>query len=257
MSGGVDSAVAALLVAGEGGEAVGVTLELWADAENDGDQSCCSAQAVRQRARAGARPRDVRISRSTCARSFARAWSITGSPTTPPGRRPTPASAATATCASTRCSSSPAAGLARRSPRATTRACQDGPLLRVAADESKDQSYVLSALCARVARAHALPARRSAQGARARAGPGGGARRSRAGATPRICAFSRAPHRQRLPAATWRDGRPPGRDRRRRRNGARRASRRAPVHGRPAPRARARGRRCCVCAAPQTRARTP
>jgi tRNA-specific 2-thiouridylase len=46
MSGGVDSAVAALLVA-ERGEAVGVTLELWSDPDNDGDLSCCSAQAVR------------------------------------------------------------------------------------------------------------------------------------------------------------------------------------------------------------------
>lgn len=46
MSGGVDSAVAALLVA-ERGEAVAVTLELWSDAENDGELSCCSAQAVR------------------------------------------------------------------------------------------------------------------------------------------------------------------------------------------------------------------
>ncbi len=84
MSGGVDSAVAALLVCegrdgiargGEVGErerpvvaggrdygeergvaesgpsapveAVAVTLELWADPENDGERSCCSAQAVR------------------------------------------------------------------------------------------------------------------------------------------------------------------------------------------------------------------
>jgi tRNA-specific 2-thiouridylase len=47
MSGGVDSAVAALLVRGAGAEAVAVTLELWSDAENDGDLSCCSAQAVR------------------------------------------------------------------------------------------------------------------------------------------------------------------------------------------------------------------
>jgi tRNA-uridine 2-sulfurtransferase len=46
MSGGVDSAVAALLVAQEG-QAVAVTLELWSDPENDGDLSCCSAQAVR------------------------------------------------------------------------------------------------------------------------------------------------------------------------------------------------------------------
>ena len=47
MSGGVDSAVAALLLARSGAEAVAVTLELWADAENDGEASCCSAQAVR------------------------------------------------------------------------------------------------------------------------------------------------------------------------------------------------------------------
>ena len=47
MSGGVDSAVAALLVSESGEEAVAVTLELWSDPENDGDLSCCSAQAVR------------------------------------------------------------------------------------------------------------------------------------------------------------------------------------------------------------------
>ncbi len=47
MSGGVDSAVAALLSAEAGQETVGVTLELWSDPENDGDRSCCSAQAVR------------------------------------------------------------------------------------------------------------------------------------------------------------------------------------------------------------------
>ncbi|HEY2718803.1 MAG TPA: tRNA 2-thiouridine(34) synthase MnmA [Solirubrobacteraceae bacterium] len=47
MSGGVDSAVAALLLARNGAEAVGITLELWSDPENDGEASCCSAQAVR------------------------------------------------------------------------------------------------------------------------------------------------------------------------------------------------------------------
>jgi tRNA-specific 2-thiouridylase len=47
MSGGVDSAVAALLTTREGEDVVGVTLELWSDPENDGDRSCCSAQAVR------------------------------------------------------------------------------------------------------------------------------------------------------------------------------------------------------------------
>ena len=47
MSGGVDSAVAALLSAREGAQALGVTLELWADARNDAEASCCSAHAVR------------------------------------------------------------------------------------------------------------------------------------------------------------------------------------------------------------------
>jgi tRNA-specific 2-thiouridylase len=44
MSGGVDSAVAAVLT---GSRAVAVTLELWADPANDGERSCCSAAAVR------------------------------------------------------------------------------------------------------------------------------------------------------------------------------------------------------------------
>ncbi len=44
MSGGVDSAVAALL---GGDNAAAVTLELWADPSNDAEASCCSAHAVR------------------------------------------------------------------------------------------------------------------------------------------------------------------------------------------------------------------
>ena len=48
MSGGVDSAVAAVLAAREpGADVVAVTLELWADPDNDGERSCCSAAAVR------------------------------------------------------------------------------------------------------------------------------------------------------------------------------------------------------------------
>jgi tRNA-specific 2-thiouridylase len=47
MSGGVDSSVAALLCA-QDGEAVAVTLELWADSENDAEKSCCSSSAVSQ-----------------------------------------------------------------------------------------------------------------------------------------------------------------------------------------------------------------
>ena len=44
MSGGVDSAVAALLC---GPGAFGITVELWRDPENDAEASCCSASAVR------------------------------------------------------------------------------------------------------------------------------------------------------------------------------------------------------------------
>jgi tRNA-uridine 2-sulfurtransferase len=50
MSGGVDSAVAAHLCAGDApdGAVIAVTLELWADHENDAERSCCSATAVAQ-----------------------------------------------------------------------------------------------------------------------------------------------------------------------------------------------------------------
>jgi tRNA-specific 2-thiouridylase len=47
MSGGVDSAVAALISMRESKDAVAVTLELWADPENDAQRSCCSAESVR------------------------------------------------------------------------------------------------------------------------------------------------------------------------------------------------------------------
>lgn len=46
MSGGVDSAVAALLAREGGAEVVGVTVKLWADPETDGAKACCSPEAV-------------------------------------------------------------------------------------------------------------------------------------------------------------------------------------------------------------------
>jgi tRNA-specific 2-thiouridylase len=47
MSGGVDSAVAALRAGAAGVDIAAVTLELWRDPANDAERSCCSASAVR------------------------------------------------------------------------------------------------------------------------------------------------------------------------------------------------------------------
>jgi tRNA-specific 2-thiouridylase len=47
VSGGVDSAVAALRERRRGADVMAVTLELWSDPANDGERSCCSADAVR------------------------------------------------------------------------------------------------------------------------------------------------------------------------------------------------------------------
>ena len=46
MSGGVDSAVAALLERERGNEVVAITVKLWADPETDGAKACCSPEAV-------------------------------------------------------------------------------------------------------------------------------------------------------------------------------------------------------------------
>ena len=46
ISGGVDSAVAALLERERGAEVVAVTLKLWADPRTDGAKACCSPEAV-------------------------------------------------------------------------------------------------------------------------------------------------------------------------------------------------------------------
>ena len=157
MSGGVDSAVAALLVAREGSETVGVTLELWSDPENDGDLSCCSAQAVR-----GARDLAHGLGMphlSIDLRAEFRAGVVDGwladhaAGLTPNpcvrcngsvrldamlelGRRLGSETLATGHYARVR----------GRSASGLDADADDGPLLRMAADRGKDQSYVLSAL---------------------------------------------------------------------------------------------------------------
>jgi tRNA-uridine 2-sulfurtransferase len=145
MSGGVDSAVAALLVARAGGRPVGVTLELWADRDNDGDLSCCSAQAVRRARRLAHDLGMPHLSidlRAEFRASVVDRWCSDHAA----GLTPNPC---------IRCNGSvrldAMLALADRLGADTlatghyARVC-DGPLLRVAADAAKDQSYVLSAL---------------------------------------------------------------------------------------------------------------
>ena len=156
MSGGVDSAVAALLLARDGGEAVGVTLELWSDPENDGELSCCSAQAVRG-ARALAHELQMpHLSidlRAEFRAGVVEHWLADHAA----GLTPNPC---------VRCNGNvrldAMLGLADRlgaqwlatghyarvggERESAAPSCPAGPLLRVAADTAKDQSYVLAAL---------------------------------------------------------------------------------------------------------------
>jgi len=149
MSGGVDSAVAALLVAEGGGETVAVTLELWSDPENDGERSCCSAQAVRS-ARAIAHGMGM-AHFSIDLRAEFKAGVVDGwLADHAAGLTPNPC---------VRCNGNvrldamlDLAGRLGAQTLATghyarTDAPEDGdPLLRMAIDESKDQSYALAAL---------------------------------------------------------------------------------------------------------------
>ncbi len=144
MSGGVDSAVAALLCA-EAGQPVAVTLELWRDAANDAERSCCSASAVR-----GARALAHRLGlphltldlRDEFRSGVVEPWIAEHAA----GRTPNPC---------VRCNGHvrldamlDLAGRLGAEALATghyARTTPDG-LLRAAADPAKDQSYMLAAL---------------------------------------------------------------------------------------------------------------
>ncbi|MGH2834479.1 MAG: tRNA 2-thiouridine(34) synthase MnmA, partial [Solirubrobacteraceae bacterium] len=151
MSGGVDSAVAATLAVKDGLQPVAVTLELWSDPENDGEASCCSAQAVRS-------AREVAHSLGMAHLSIDLREEFRAGVVEPwledhtAGLTPNPC---------VRCNGS--VRLDAMLALADRLGCQtlttghyarthteDGespqPLLRVAAEEAKDQSYVLAAL---------------------------------------------------------------------------------------------------------------
>ena len=105
------------------------------------------------------------------------------------------------------------------------------PLLRAAADERKDQSYVLSALAPELARAPALPARRAAQARRCASSPSAPGWRS--------------PRKPRLAGPVLPRRHPP------------RRLPRAPRRSRPAPRPDRRPRRSACSASTPARTPTP
>jgi tRNA-specific 2-thiouridylase len=148
MSGGVDSAVAALLERGRGADVVAVTLKLWADRHTDGARSCCSPQAVvgaRALAHGLGLPHltlDLEPAfRDTVVEGFLRGHEA--------GRTPNPC-----VLCNGEVRIDAMIALARRvgaSALATghyARVVDDGagPLLAAAADEAKDQTYMLAAL---------------------------------------------------------------------------------------------------------------
>jgi tRNA-specific 2-thiouridylase len=148
MSGGVDSAAAAQLALDAGDEVVAVTLELWSDPGTDGEQSCCSPQAVR-----GARDLAHRMDiphitldlrdrfRAEVVDRFLDGYAA--------GRTPNPC---------VRCNGevrfdamlelAGALGAGRLATGHYARIARDehGPLIREAADPRKDQSYMLAKL---------------------------------------------------------------------------------------------------------------
>lgn len=148
MSGGVDSAAAARLALDAGEKVVAVTLELWSDPATDGERSCCSPQAVRG-ARALAHSMgiphltlDLREDfRSTVVGGFLEGYAE--------GRTPNPCLGCNG---SVRFDSmlrlAEEIGAARVVTGHYARIADDGrgPLIRAAADPTKDQSYVLARL---------------------------------------------------------------------------------------------------------------
>ena len=151
MSGGVDSAVAALLERERGADVVAVTLKLWADRHTDGARSCCSPEAVIG-ARAVARSIGVPHLTMDLEDAFREAVVDDFLAGHAAGRTPNPC---------VRCNGilrldamvelADRLGADRLATGHYARIADDGrgPLLVAPADRSKDQSYMLSAVSPR------------------------------------------------------------------------------------------------------------
>jgi tRNA-specific 2-thiouridylase len=155
MSGGVDSAVAALLCARDGETAgvtntVAVTLELWSDHENDAERSCCSSTAVAQ-ARALAHDMglphftiDLRDEfRAGVVEPFIAGYAAGETPNPCVGCNGHVRLDAMLELADRLGCRQLATGHYAQIAEADH---HDGPLLRAAADDAKDQTYMLTAL---------------------------------------------------------------------------------------------------------------
>jgi tRNA-uridine 2-sulfurtransferase len=151
MSGGVDSSVAALRC-GQTGETVAVTLELWADPENDAERSCCSSTAVAQ-ARALAHSLDLPHFtldlrdefRAGVVDPFIAGYAAGETPNPCVGCNGHVRLDAMLALADRLGCATLATGHYARTAEEDNPA---GPLLRVAVDQAKDQTYMLAALSA-------------------------------------------------------------------------------------------------------------
>jgi tRNA-uridine 2-sulfurtransferase len=148
MSGGVDSAAAAQLAIDAGDETLAVTLELWSDPATDGELSCCSPQAV-----TGARALAHRMGlphvtldlrerfRAEVVDPFIDGYAA--------GLTPNPCVRCNGTVRfDAMLELAGNLGAARLATGHYARIARDeqGPLIRVAADPRKDQSYMLAKL---------------------------------------------------------------------------------------------------------------
>jgi tRNA-uridine 2-sulfurtransferase len=148
MSGGVDSAVAALLERERGAEVLGVTLKLWADPETDGAKACCSPEAVLG-ARAVAHSIHLPHLTLDLEEEFRRR--VVGAFLSGYGAGATPnpcivCNGEVRIAAMIDLAERLGADYLVTGHYARIVADGDGPLLAAAADEAKDQSYMLAAL---------------------------------------------------------------------------------------------------------------